>query len=247
MEVQNVTTFKNCTIRLWVTIKNETQLIDNISIEPLNLVKTTVTEEHLFMQASSTEKTPFTRKVERSPKFEFSSFKPTMTSPMLSTRYKRNITTNTKDDFTFSTFETTGTSTDLTTSFQGNCKFCKTPNNVFLSNIEPDEPKDIFTSNWILIFLFGLIATIVILMLLSIIYRYYKSRKNAEQERNVPEEIILLDVATSNGQTNNTNIKLEDFETYVRNLRSTTKNLENQFRVSRISWGLIKLWFLYFF
>jgi hypothetical protein len=218
MKVQNVTTFKNCTIRLWVTIKNETQLIDNISIEPLNLVKTTVTEEHLFMQASSTEKTPFTRKVERSPKFEFSSFKPTMTSPMLSTRYKRNITTNTKDDSTFSTFETTGTSTDLTTSFQ-----------------EPDEPKDIFTSNWILIFLFGLIATIVILMLLSIIYHYYKSRKNAEQERNVPEEIILLDVATSNGQTNNTNIKLEDFETYVRNLRSTTKNLENQFRVSRIN------------
>jgi hypothetical protein len=94
---------------------------------------------------------------------------------------------------------------------------------------------DTFSNGWILILLCGLIVAIVI------IYRYYISRKNTEQERNVPEEMILLDVVTANGQTINTNIKLQDFETYVTNVRSTTKDLENQFRVSGINSLLIKL------
>jgi flagellar basal body-associated protein FliL len=97
---------------------------------------------------------------------------------------------------------------------------------------------DTFSNGWILILLCGLIVAIVIL---SIIYRYYISKKNTEQESNVPEEIILLDIVTANGQTIDTNIKLQDFETYVTNLRSTTKNLENQFRVSGINSLLIKL------
>jgi hypothetical protein len=96
---------------------------------------------------------------------------------------------------------------------------------------------DTFSNGWILILLCGLIMAIV---MLSIIYIYI-SRKNTEQERNVPEEMILLDVVTANGQTNNTNIKLQDFETYVTNLRSTTKDLQNQFRVSGINSLLIKL------
>jgi hypothetical protein len=96
---------------------------------------------------------------------------------------------------------------------------------------------DTFSNGWILILLCGLIMSIV---MLSIIYIYI-SRKNTEQERNVPEEMILLDVVTANGQTNYTNIKLQDFETYVTNLRSTTKDLENQFRVSGINSLLIKL------
>jgi hypothetical protein len=237
MNVKNVATLESCIIRLWVTIKNEIQLIDDISIEPLNLAKTKVTQEYLFIKTTPIEREDFTTKVQSSPKFESSSVKTTMISPMLSTRYKENITTYTKDDLKSSTFKTTETSTDLTTS----------PNNVFLLNIEPDEPKDMSSNNWILILLSISIVAAVILMVSNIIYRYYKSRKNREQEGNVPEEIIFLDVVTPNGQANNTNIKLEDFETYVRNQISTTKNLENQFRVSRISSGLIKLWFLDFF
>jgi hypothetical protein len=108
----------------------------------------------------------------------------------------------------------------------------------FFFYIESDKPMDAFSNGWILILLCGLIVAIAIL---SIIYRYYISRKNTEQERNVPEEMILLDVVTANGQTNNTIIKLQDFETYVTNLRSTTKDLENQFRVSSINSLLIKL------
>jgi protein tyrosine phosphatase len=220
MNVKNVATLQSCIIRLWVTIKNEIQLIDDISIEPLSLAKTKVTQEYLFIKTTPIEREDFTTKVQSSPKFESSSVKTTMISPMLSIRYIGNITTYTKDDLKSSTFETTETSTDLTTS----------PNNVFLLNIEPDEPKDISSNNWILILLFGSIVAIVILMVSNIIYRYYKSRKNREHEENVPEEIIFLDVVTPNGQVNNTNIKLEDFETYVRNQISTTKNLENQFR-----------------
>jgi hypothetical protein len=98
---------------------------------------------------------------------------------------------------------------------------------------------DTFSSGWILILLCGLIVAIV---MLSIIYRYYIWRKSTEQERNVPQEMILLDVVTANGQTNNTNIKLQDFETYV----STTKDLENQFRVSGINSLLTKLYFWIF-
>jgi hypothetical protein len=113
--IKNVTTNKTCNIRLWVIIKNESKLLDNISINPLNLVKT-----HLFTQPSPIASEHFTKKVKSSPKFESSTFEATVTLPTLTTRYKQNITTDTKSNSKPLTFETTATSLDLTTAFQGN-------------------------------------------------------------------------------------------------------------------------------
>jgi hypothetical protein len=110
-----VTTNKTCNIKLCVIIKNESKLLDNISINPLNLVKT-----HLFTQPSPIASEHFTNKVKSSPKFESSSFEATVTLPTLTTRYQQNITTDTKSNLKPLTFETTATSLHLTTAFQDN-------------------------------------------------------------------------------------------------------------------------------
>lgn len=73
-------TFKNCEIELWVSFEKETVLIDNIFVEPLNMLKSAIKQD-LKKIGSSTQHQKVT-KLENNDKFYFSTTDITTASVM---------------------------------------------------------------------------------------------------------------------------------------------------------------------
>jgi hypothetical protein len=82
-KIQDVPTFKNCEIELWVSFEKETVLIDNIFVEPLNMLKSAVKQD-LKKIGSSTQHQKVT-KLENNDKFYFSATEKISTTSVMST------------------------------------------------------------------------------------------------------------------------------------------------------------------
>jgi hypothetical protein len=82
-----VPTFKNCEIELWVTFEKETVLIDNIFVEPLNMLKSAIKQDSMKI-GSSTHQKVIT--LENNDKFDFSATEKISTTSVMSTCSKGN-------------------------------------------------------------------------------------------------------------------------------------------------------------
>jgi hypothetical protein len=82
-----VPTFKNCEIELWVSFEKETVLIDNIFVEPLNMLKSAIKQDLKKIGSSTHQQVT---KLENNDKFYFSATEKISTTSVMLTSLKGN-------------------------------------------------------------------------------------------------------------------------------------------------------------
>ncbi|CAH1380816.1 unnamed protein product [Tenebrio molitor] len=200
--IENKLTLQTCEIQLWVRIRNSTELIDSILIEPSKLPEATTTEHDFSKEPESKE---FAKVVvpelKNSTQLESSTVEVPLTTENVDTILKKYGTHYKQITLT----------SKLKTTLKGK------------RHIQHHEVKSNLTNKSILFLISGLILilAIIIISLLSI----YALRKGDPQETVMLEEIVPI--TSEHDQAHNTNIKVADFEDAVRKIIFTNK-LENE-------------------
>jgi hypothetical protein len=205
-----VPTFKNCEIELWVSFEKETVLIDNIFVEPLNMLKSAVKQD-LKKIGSSTQHQKVT-KLENNDKFYFSATEKISTTSMRKqvsmktsspTQHQKVTKLENNDNFQFST-------TAITTAS--------------VMSTSAEEKAGV---------LVAVIFVVLCVMITAVcIFHYCKISplKNFNRNKTQEQENIML--MPIDKFENNVTIQINAFESYLKKTMLSTNNLENQFHVS---------------